>query len=71
MKTKLFPVITDAINLILLYMLVIGACSILEVGMEISIGTYLMVAVAFALVAFYLLREYVTKLWLFVTFRNY
>lgn len=62
MKTKLFPVLTDSINLILLYLLVVGAGSILETGMEMTMVTYDYIAIAFMIFGFYLLREYVTSL---------
>lgn len=62
MKTKLFPIITDIINLILLYLVIIGAGTILEVGMDMTMGSYDYISLAIVIFLFYLLREFVTSL---------
>ena len=62
MKTKLFPIITDIINLILLYLVIIGAGTILEVGMDMVMVSYDYIALAIVIFLFYLLREFVTSL---------
>lgn len=65
MKTKVFLILGDFINVILLYFLVISVVSVVDTGKEITITRYEYLAIGVLLVVFYFVREYLTHIILF------
>ena len=66
MTTKRFPIYRDALNLIMLYLIVMSADMTLSSGMQFSIPASEYVTVGSVLVVSYLLREHITKMYIYM-----
>ena len=66
MTTKRFPIYRDALNLIMLYLIVMSADMTLSSGMQFAIPASEYVTVGSVLVVSYLLREHITKMYIYM-----
>ena len=66
MTTKRFPIYRDALNLILLYLIVMSADMTLSSGMQFAIPASEYAGIGAVLLVSYLLREHITKMYIYV-----
>jgi hypothetical protein len=66
MTTKRFPIYRDAINLIMLYLIVMSADMTLSSGMQFYIPASEYAAIGAVLTVSYLLREHITKMYIYL-----
>jgi len=66
MTTKRFPIYRDALNLIMLYLIVMSADMTLSSGMQFAIPASEYVTVGSVLAVSYLLREHITKMYIYM-----
>ena len=66
MTTKRFPIYRDALNLIMLYLIVMSADMTLSSGMQFAIPVSEYAAIGAVLLVSYLLREHLTKMYIYM-----